>query len=280
MHHVSAYDGRFPATGGLKLFYQSWTLHAAPTRGAVVLVHGIGEHSGAYGRVVERLVPAGLAVYGFDLRGHGRSPGPRGFVSSWDEYRQDLGAFVRFVQGPHPDLPLFLVGHSMGGIIVLDYALRHPDGLTGVVAISPAIGDIGVSPALMLVTRAISRVRPSFSRRTGLDVAAISRDPQAVEAYRADALVHDLATARLVAEMVRTAKWIQAHAPELSVPLLIQHGNADRIAHPNGSRRFVANVTVPDKELREYPGAFHQVHNDTCHEEVTGDLLAWLERHL
>jgi alpha-beta hydrolase superfamily lysophospholipase len=280
MSAITNQEGRFAAHGGLELYYQSWVSQEAPTRGVVLIVHGVGEHSSAYSNMVEQLAPAGFVLYGFDLRGHGRSPGQRAFIDSWDDYRQDLRAFVRFVQAQQPAQPLFLLGHSMGGIIVLDYALRHPEGLRGVVAIAPAIGQIGISPALMTIARVVSRVRPTFSMKSGIDATAISRDPQVVAAYKADPLVHDVGTARLAAELERTVAWIQAHAADLRVPLLIQHGQADRIAQPDGSRRFVANVTEPDKELHEYPGAFHQVHNDLGHEAAIADLLAWLEHHL
>ena len=280
MSAITNQEGRFAAYGGLELYYQSWTSDEAPTRGVVVIVHGVGEHSSAYRNVVERLAPAGFTLYGFDLRGHGRSPGQRAFINSWDDYRQDLRAFISFVQAQQPTQPLFLLGHSMGGIIVLDYALRYPEGLRGVIAIGPAIGQLGISPVLMTIARLLSRVRPTFSMKSGLDATAISRDPQVVAAYRADPLVHDVGTARLAAEVEQTVAWIQAHAADLRVPLLIQHGQADRIAQPDGSRRFVGNVTESDKELHEYPGTFHQVHNDIGHEAAIADLLAWLERHL
>ncbi len=273
-------QGTFTGYGGLELFQQSWTPDGRSARGAVAIVHGIGEHSGAYATVVESLVPAGFAVYGFDLRGHGRSPGQRAFINSWDDYRQDVRAFLQFVDGQQPGQPRFLLGHSMGGIIVLDYALRYPDDLHGVIAIGPAIGELGLSPVLMALARLMSRVWPSFSMRTGLDGTAISRDPDVVDLYRADPLVHDRGTARLATESVRTVAWIQEHAAELRVPLLIQHGEADSIARPDGSQRFVTNVTEPDKTYIEYPGAFHQVHNDLCHQQVTSDLLNWLEQHL
>lgn len=277
---VAHHQGRFVGYGGLSLYYQSWMIDGAPARGALAIVHGLGEHCGAYANVVRRLAPAGFALYGFDLRGHGRSPGQRGAIRSWDEYRQDLRAFVGFVQQQEPGVPIFLLGHSLGGAIVLDYALRHPQGVRGAAAIGPAIGQVGISPVLMALARAVSLVWPTFSLPTGLDVAAISRDPRVVAAYRADPLVHGVGTARLAAETQRAVAWVHAHAAELRVPLLIQHGSADRIALPDGNRRFVAGVTGPDKELLEYAGAFHQVHNDICHETATADLLAWLERHL
>ncbi len=274
-------QGTFTGHGGLGLFEQSWTPpDSAAVRGAVTIVHGLGEHSGAYPNVVETLVPAGFAVHGFDLRGHGRSPGRRAFINSWDDYRQDVRAFLHLVAEREPGQPRFLVGHSMGGIIVLDYVLRYPDDLSGVVAIGPAIGELGFSPILMAIARLLSRVWPSFSTGTGLDATAISRDPEVVDRYRADPLVHDRGTARLATESARTVAWIQAHAADLRVPLLIQHGEADRIARPDGSRRFVANVIEPDTTYIEYPGAYHQVHNDVCHQQVMADLLNWLIQHL
>ena len=178
MSQIEHQEGTFEGHDGLDLFEQSWIAEDQLLRGVVIIVHGLGEHSGEYEHVVERLVPAGFAISGFDLRGHGRSPGKRAFIHSWDDYRQDLRAFLNLINAERPDLPRFLLGHSLGGIIVLDYALRSPDDLQGVVAIAPAIGNLGISPAKRALARVISRVRPSFSLGTGLDASAISRDPE------------------------------------------------------------------------------------------------------
>ncbi len=280
MNRIINDDGTFSANGGLDLYYQRWIAPDAAVRGAVMIVHGIGEHSSAYGNVVDRLAPAGFPIYGFDLRGHGRSPGKHGFIRNWEDYREDVHAFEHIVAEQQTGRPLFLLGHSLGGVIVLDYALRYPESLAGVIAIGPAIGEIGLSPALMALARIVSRVWPSFSLSTGLDVTAISRDPQVLNDYRNDPLVHDRGTARLGAETERTVDWIQQHAADLHVPLLIQHGEDDRIARSTGSRRFMSNVTMGDKTLIEYPRAFHQVHNDVGHEQVTADLLDWLGQHV
>ncbi len=276
-------EGRFPASGGLELFWVRWRLAGDADRrmsGTVVLVHGLGEHCDAYPRVLARLLPAGFAVYAFDLRGHGRSPGKRGHIVRWNEYRQDLRAFVRFVQDRIAGRPLFLLGHSLGGVIVLDYAVDYPEGLRGVVAISPALGEVGISPAKRALARLLSRMWPTFSMPTGLEATALSREPEVVAAYQQDPLVHDRGTARLGAELMTTVKEIHAHASELRVPLLIQHGDADRIARIDGSRNFVDAAGVSDKELRIYSGAYHQLHNDLCADQVIGDLLQWLEAHL
>jgi acylglycerol lipase len=276
-------EGRFSAAGGLQLFWVCWPSVLETerhTRGTVVLVHGLGEHCGAYARVLSRLLPAGLTVYGFDLRGHGHSPGRRGYIASWDDYRQDLRAFIHFVQGRISRAPLFLLGHSLGGIIVLDYAVRYPDGLRGVVAISPALGEVGISRTKRVLGQVLTRVWPTFSLATGLDTTAISREPEVVSAYQRDPLVHDRGTARLATEVMTTVRALHARAADLRVPLLIQHGDADRVAQIDGSRRFVSSAGVADKDLHVYPGGYHQLHNDLCAEEVTADLLRWLETHL
>jgi acylglycerol lipase len=276
-------EGRFRASGGLELFWVRWPSSVDSdrhTRGSVVLVHGLGEHCDAYPRVLNRLLPAGFTIYAFDLRGHGRSPGKRGHIASWDDYRQDLRAFVSFVQGRAPGPRLFLLGHSLGGVIALDYAMRYPEGLRGVVVISPALGEVGISPAKRALARVLSRLWPTFSLATGLDTTALSREPKVVAAYERDPLVHDRGTARLGSELMTTVKELHARAADLRVPLLIQHGDADRIAQIDGSREFVASAGVPDKELRIYPGGYHQLHNDLCADEVTADLVNWLEARL
>lgn len=270
----------FTAHDGLTLYRQSWLPAATDIRGSVLLVHGFGEHSRRYENVVRSLTPAGFAIHGFDLRGHGHSPGQRGFISSWDDFREDVHELVRVITEAESSNPLFLLGHSLGGVIVLDYALHYPNELSGVVAIGPAIGEISISPILMTAGRVISRVWPSFSLHSGLDTSGFSRDMQVLADYRADSLIHDRGTARLATETERTVAWVQTHASEFQVPLLIQHGESDRIAYPDGSRRFITNAGTSDKTLIEYPGAFHQVHNDVGHEEVMNDLLDWLEHHM
>jgi alpha-beta hydrolase superfamily lysophospholipase len=246
----------------------------------LVIVHGFGEHSGRYMNVVNHLVPKGYAIYALDHRGHGRSPGPRGYINSWEEFREDVRAFVRRVAEREMGRPLFLMGHSMGGLIVLEYALHYPEGLKGVVASGPALAQVGVSPALMGMARVLSRIWPRFAMDTGLDATSISRDPEVVAAYQADPLVHSIGTARLGTEMTRAMLWTHEHAREWQLPLLIIHGSADRLVPPEGSHRFFENVPVADKEHIEYEGGYHEPHNDTHRAQVLADLERWLERHL
>ncbi|HHH41628.1 MAG TPA: alpha/beta hydrolase [Chloroflexi bacterium] len=272
-------EGTFQGAGGLELYDQCWRPEEEP-RAVLAIVHGFGEHSGRYMNVVNRLVPKGFAVWGFDHRGHGRSPGQRGYINEWGEFREDVRAFLQMVAGQEPGRPLFLMGHSMGGLIVLDYALHHPEGLNGVIASGPALGQVGIAPILLTLSRLLSWIWPRLSLDTGLDATAISRDPEVVKAYQEDSLVHSKGTPRLGTEMEKTMEWVQAHAADLRVPLLILQGEADRLVSPKASRAFFEEVTFPDKEWHGYEGGYHEPHNDVTRDQALSDLEQWLERHL
>lgn len=272
-------EGSFRGVDGLELYCQAWRPEAAP-RAVLAVTHGFGEHSGRYKNVVDHFVPRGYAVYGFDLRGHGRSPGKRGFIRSWSDYRGDTAAFLKMVAEKEPHRPLFLYGHSLGGLIVLDYVLHTPEGLKGVIASGPSLGAPGISPFLLAVSRILSVILPSFAMDTKLDATTISRDPLVVKAYKEDPLVHSMGTARLGGEMNATVLWTQAHAQDIRLPLLIVQGAEDRLAPAPDSRRFFDHVTYADKERIEYPGGFHEPHNDIEHPKVMADIERWVERHL
>ncbi len=272
-------EATFAGADGIKLYSQSWRPDGEP-RATFAVVHGIGEHSGRYMNVVNCLVPAGYALYGFDQRGYGRSPGQRAYINSWSEYREDVREFLRMVSQSEPDRPLFLFGHSMGGLIVLEYVLHYPEGLAGVIASAPAVGKIGLPSVLFLLSRIMSRVYPRFSLNAGLDVTTISRDPAVVKAYQEDPLVHPLGTARLGTEAMAAREYTISHASELRLPLLLIYGTADRATYPEGCRAFYERVTYPDKTRFEYPGGFHESHNDIDYKQVMADLEHWLDGHL
>ncbi|MCF4969227.1 lysophospholipase [Nostoc sp. CMAA1605] len=222
------------------------------------------------------------AIYSLDLRGHGRSPGVRGHINSWTELREDLKAFLELIATQQPQIPLFLLGHSFGGVIVLDYVLHYPQtiaALKSVITIAPALGKVGVSKFRLLLGKLLSQIWPSFTLNTGLDVAAGSRDEKALVIYAQDTLRHTRASARLSTEYLATVNWIYHHAPEWKIPLLILHGGADRVVLPEGSETFYQLVPYPDKLRIEYPGAYHELQDDLNYLEVLTDLENWLERH-
>ena len=274
-------EGRFAGAGGLELYYQRWLPEAEP-RASVALVHGVGEHGSRYANVIVPLVDDGYAVYAYDQRGHGRSPGPRVHIDRWAEYRDDLGAFLRLVRERAPDRPLALYGHSMGSLVVLDYLLDGPNGgpssgLTAAVVSGTALEPAGVgSPLLVAVARLLSGVRPRQSLKLGIDAAALSRDPEVVAAYRADPLVTSRATVRWGTESLDTVRRITAGMSGIDVPLLVLHGEADRLNLVEGARALAAALPAGSVTLRTYPGAYHEPHNDLGHEQVVADVRAWL----
>lgn len=269
-------EGRFSGCDGLQLYYQVWLPAKQRPQALLVNLHGLGDHSGLYPNLVNYLPARGTAVYAFDMRGNGRSPGQRAYVREWSQLRDDLGAFLSLVRSREAELPLFLQGNSLGGLVVLDYALHHPAGLAGVVAVAPPLGELGVPPFLMALGRLFSRVFPRFAIKTGMDLSGLARDPSVVAAVLADPLFHRWGTARLSTEVTAAIDRVQAGAARFSVPLLILHGAADRMVPPEGSRRFFAKVQHPDRQLREYPQAYHGLFADLDHGEVLRDLEQWI----
>jgi alpha-beta hydrolase superfamily lysophospholipase len=272
-------EGRFPGIGAADLYAQSWHPEDKASAGLAV-VHGFGEHSGRYGNVVRYFVPRGFAVFSFDLRGHGRSPGQRGFIRDWSDFRGDTHAFLADVRERAPGLPLFLYGHSLGGLIVLDYGLHQADALRGVIATGPVLGPPQLPPMLLTLSKVLSRIWPTLSMNSGLNANEISRDPEVVRAYVEDPLVHSKGTPRLGAETLRTSAWAQEHAAEWKLPLLIVHGADDRIAPAAFSREFFEKVRGADKERIEVAGGFHEPHNDLGKETVFAGIERWLRRHM
>jgi alpha-beta hydrolase superfamily lysophospholipase len=265
--------------GGVRLFTQCWQPDETP-RAKLVIVHGFGEHSGRYMSVVNALVPQGFAVDTFDLRGHGRSEGRRGHVSQWQEYVEDTHTLVMQVRAQATDVPLFLMGHSLGGLIVLTYGLRYPLDTKGIISSSPALAPPGIAPVLITISQILSRVWPTFSMGTGLDARGISRIPEVVSTYRNDPQVHDVGTARLGTEMARAQQEVLARAAEWRVPLLMIQGGADRIIPPEIGKTFFDHVACADKQLLRYADAYHEPHNDLCAQQEMQDLSGWLARHL
>jgi alpha-beta hydrolase superfamily lysophospholipase len=269
-------EGRFAGHGDTMLLRRSWRPPETP-HAVVVFVHGLGEHTGIYGGLGGDLVGRGYALEAYDVRGHGLSPGPRVYIDSWEQVRADLHALVTIVRQEQPRRSLFIVGHSAGGLTVLDYALHHPEGLAGVVACSPAIGEVGVPGWLLALARGLSRVWPTFAMNAQLDFENMSRDREKNRAIVEDPLYCRKGTVRLGSETLDTIAWTRAHAAELRLPLLVLHGTGDRITSPEASRSFFDAAGSPDKTYRSYPGAFHNLFHDPSAPEVIGDLRDWLD---
>ncbi len=279
---ASHIEDNFSASGGLELFQQRW-LPEAKAKANLVVAHGLGEHSGRYRDFAAWFVSRGYAVHSYDHRGHGKSPGQRGHINSWAEYREDLRAFLTLVRGEFSQTPTFLVGHSMGGLMVLDYALHYPEGLRGVVSSGPSL-EYGedISRFLLLVARGLSRVAPRMRMDNGLDAEGLSHDKEVVKAYREDPLVHGWVSPRFVTAMGETMAATLQNAGQwpADLPLFIIHGSADPICPPSGSLRFFEQAGAQDKSRKTYPGFLHESFNELGREEVLGDVTAWLEARL
>jgi alpha-beta hydrolase superfamily lysophospholipase len=268
-------EATFVGADGLELACCAWWPADTPPRGAIASVHGLGDHTALYDVVFDHFVRRGWAVHGFDLRGNGRSPGRRGHVDAWALYRDDLGLFLQHVRRVHQG-KLVLLGTSLGGAIVLDYALHHPEHLAGVAAAAPALGRPNVPGWMLMLGRVLSRVWPTFSLETGLDLDGISRDAAALERITGDKLFHRMASARLSTELTAAGERVRAGAREFRVPLLLLHGSADRIVPPDATRMFAALADPHLVEYREYPGAYHALFADTDREVVLADLERWV----
>ncbi len=270
-------EGTCPGYRGVGFYCQTWSPEErAGTGASVVFVHGIGDHGGRHQHLVEALVSAGHTVVAPDMPGHGRSPGPRGHIDSWDEFREDLDAAVERAASGRRGAGVFAIGHSLGGLIVLEYALRRPERLRGVVAMSPALSLDGIPRWQVAASRVLNRIVPRLSMKVGLDSGGISRDPSVKEADDADPLVHSLASVRLGVEVQKALEWTLSHASELRVPLLVVHGTADTVVPPAASLAFYERTTLADRTRIEYEGGYHELDNDYARDKALSDINAWI----
>lgn len=268
-------QGPLATEDGATLWVRDWRPEEDPPRAAGVLVHGLGEHGGRYEHLALRLARAGYALSVFDLRGHGRSSGRRGdtrFAPALGDVERLLARAAARHAGP----PLFLYGHSLGALVVLgELARRRPAVAAAVVSAPPLRNALREQRGKVLLARALGRLLPRCRIPTGLEPAALSRDPRVVAAYLADPLVHAWASLGLARDSLAATEAAEAvHA--LGMPLLILQGGADRIAYPAGSRALAARLTG-DVTLREYPGLCHEPHNEPERELVIDDVIAWLD---
>lgn len=251
---------------------------APPPRARIVLVHGIGDQIDGvpYVTAAKALTARGLLVHRMELRGHGLSGGRRMYVRSWADFRNDLGQFVRLVSAAQPALPVFLVGISMGGLIVLNFAAYHPAGLSGVVALAPALGQTGGSRFLRAILPILSRALPRLTVDPKLDLSHLTRDPELQRAYLADPLYQVRVTPRIAAELMEAIDDTRARAAGFRVPLLILHGSGDTLTSPQDSFAFYERAGVADKSYRRYEGAYHNLFVETNREEVYDDIAGWI----
>ena len=263
---------------GLTIFFRSWRPPTA-ARGVVVIVPGFNSHSGYYAWVAERLAAVGQAAYAIDLRGRGRSDGERFYVDKFVDYVSDIAALVDLVRSRNASLPVFLLGHSAGGVLACLYTLDHPSGLAGLICESFAFQTPAPDFALA-VLKGLSHVAP-HAHVLRLKNEDFSRDPQVVAAMNSDPLIaHETQPTKTVAELVRSDERLKEEFGRITLPLLILHGTEDKAAKSSGSQLFYDRAGSTDKTLKLYGGHVHDLLNDLGKETVMTDITAWIEARL
>ncbi len=274
--------GEFVSPDGIKIFYRQY--QAESERARMVLSHGVGEHSGRYGNVIERVLPKGFSVWAPDHRGHGQSGGKRGHVLNFVQYLTDLRLTVELAKKDMPgEMPCFLLGHSMGGLIALYFAQHYPELIDGVVASSPCLGMVIEIPAVKKVLGSfMSYVWPGMTMGSGLDATKISRDENVVSAYKNDPLVHDRVSARFFTELLAAMESVNQQASALNVPVLMQVAGEDYLVNADSSKHFFEKLTLQDKTLHVYDDMYHEIYNapEDQKERVLDDLEDWLDKHI
>jgi alpha-beta hydrolase superfamily lysophospholipase len=271
-------EDSFEGVGGLKIATRAWR-PKDPAHAAVVIVHGFNSHSGQYQWVGEQLAAAGFAAHALDLRGRGKSDGERFFVQKFKDYTDDLTAFVTLVQQREPGVPLFMLGHSAGGVVACMYALEHQSELRGLVCESFA-HEVPAPDFALAVLKGLSHVAP-HAHVLRLKNEDFSRDPKRVAELNGDPLIaHEVQPTQTVAEMVRADERLKKEFAKITVPVLIIHGTADKATKPSGSKRFYEMAGSQDKTLKLYEGHYHDLLADLDKEIVMRDVISWIQHRL
>ena len=271
-------DGSFTSGDGLRLFQRSWL---PGHKSAVIIVHGYAEHSGRYDHVARELVIAGHAVYAFDLRGYGQSEGTRAFIRSIDEHLDDLTQFITNVREQQPTLPVFLIGHSMGGLVVASFVHGRDSELRGAILSGPLLKSArGFARVGQGVLSLLGRLTPKLPLGK-LSSPDISRDPAVVAAYEKDPLVfRERIPAATVAALIRAMQAIEAKPESITLPLLLLHGTADALTDPEGSKTLYERAGSSDKTLKLYDGLYHEIFNEPEKQRVLSDVVSWLNERV
>jgi alpha-beta hydrolase superfamily lysophospholipase len=277
-HH----QGRVKTTDQLDLVWQSWTPESP--RGVIVIIHGLAEHSGRYQETAKFLSENGWAVYACDLRAHGLSPDPpkadRVHVNRFEDYFRDVDALTGLARERHPELPIYLLGHSMGGLISIRYSLEKPAGLAGVIISSPALGthpEFKPPFLLKLMVSILSRLAPRLLVASDLDTQAISRDPAVVKAYIDDPLVSQKVSTRWYNEIMKSMRKAHEGAASLRIPMLLMQSGADRLVDPAAPGRWAKAAPDGLVDLVVWDGLYHEMLNEPEKDKVRARLLEWLD---
>jgi alpha-beta hydrolase superfamily lysophospholipase len=271
-------ESAFEGVGGLKIFTRSWQPAGKP-RGVVVIVHGFNAHSGHYLWVAEQFIAKDLAVYALDLRGRGNSEGERFYIEKFDDYVNDVATFVNIVKSKEAGLPVFMLGHSAGGVTACVYTLDHQSEIDGLICEDFAF-QIPAPDFALAVLKGLSYVAPHF-HALKLKNEDFSRDQNVVDSMNNDPLIEgESQPLETLAELVRADERLKEEIPQITLPVLILHGAADKVARPSGSQFFYEAAGSADKTLKLYDGSFHNPLSDLDKEVVMADIQDWIDERI
>jgi acylglycerol lipase len=264
---------------GLNLYAQLW-LPCSEPKALINLIHGFGEHSSRYDSWAKNLAREGFIVRSFDLRGHGRSDGKRGYASNYSMLINDLTNFIDKGKELFPALPVFIYGHNLGGNLILNYAIQTKVNFAGIIVTSPWLElKFKPSPFKLIIGNILKPILPGAIFKTGLKAEVVSRDLRIVHSYRNDNLVHDQISLRLYFQICENGIKALRSIYKINVPLLVMHGNSDDLTSCNASREFVRNASDKTTYV-EWEGCFHELHNDIEKEKVFKTLTSWIIRYI
>ena len=277
MDHI---EGDFKGLRNTKIYYQAW-LPEAKVKAVLLIIHGLGEHCGRYMNVVNHFVPLGYAVYGFDHIGHGKSEGMREVVERFEDYTGTLRVYCEMVKNWQAGKPLFLLGHSMGGLITSCYLLDHQIDFRGAVISAPLVKASGnISQVTIFMGKILSALAPKMGLLP-VDAKSISRDPEVVKAYVNDPLVfHGKTPARLAAELLNAMQRVTSEADKITLPFFVLQGSADKLVDPAGAKMLYDMASSKDKSIRVYEGYYHELFNEPDRDRVLKDVETWLAAHI
>jgi acylglycerol lipase len=271
-------EATFEGVDGVKIFTRQWQPAGEP-RGVVVIAHGLNAHSGLYEWAAQQFTANGLAVYALDHRGRGRSEGERFFVKKFADYTTDLATLIDIVKAREPGRPVFLLGHSAGGVIACGYTLEHQDEIAGLICEDFAY-KVPAPDVALAILKGVSYVAP-HAHVFKLKNEDFSRDPAVVAALNADPLIaNESQPSETIAELVRADQLLEKRFRQITLPLLILHGTADKVTKPSGSKEFYEKAGSTDKTLKLYEGHFHDLLADVGKQQVMADIQAWIDAHM
>jgi alpha-beta hydrolase superfamily lysophospholipase len=267
------------AQSGVKIHAQAW-LPEGNVRACILQVHGLGEHSGRYGHVADFMNRAGIAFYGFDHHGHGKTEGKRGHIPNYEALMQEIDQMLAEIRKAHPGSPIFIYGHSWGGNIALNYILRRKPQIPAAIITDPWLILPQKPPVIKaMLAKIVVNILPSFTENSGLKSSDLSTDPAVAKAYDADPLVHGKISAKNFLDSSAAAEYALAHAGQNTIPLLLMHGKEDAITSVKGTEQFYTSAGGLN-QMKLWEGMKHEIHNEVQQVLVHEAMLKWIEKHL